>query len=220
MTSSRILLPCILVATLVVAAGCVSSPGTGIPGISSGPKILNTVPDVRQSTPYTCGASSLQAVLNYWGTDQREDELVALLGVTPEEGTSPENIVEVARQFNYSAELRENLTLADLETSIAAGVPVIIAAQAYAGNDSIPYTQDWEDGHYMVVIGVDSENVYLEDPAILGSRGVIPRLEFLTRWHDATGTSPDDLPAQKFQHPGIFINDTIPASHPSFVHVD
>jgi predicted double-glycine peptidase len=220
MTSPRILLPCILVAALVVAAGCVSSPGGGIPGISSGPTILNTVPDVRQSTPFSSGAASLQAVLNYWGTDQREDELVPLLGTTPEEGTLPENIVEVAHQFNYSAELRENLTLADLETSIAAGVPVIIAAQAYAGNDSIPYTQDWKDGHYMVVIGVDSENVYLEDPAILGSRGVIPRLEFLTRWHDATGISPDDPSAQKYQHPGIFINDTIPAQHPPYLHVD
>ena len=215
MTSSRILLPCILVVTLVVAAGCVSLPGLGIPG----PKILHTVPDVRQSTPFSSGAASLQAVLNYWGTDQREDELMALLGTTPDGATPPESIVEVARQFNYSAELRENLTLADLETSIAAGVPVIIAAQAYAANESPPYTQDWEDGHYMVVIGVDSENVYLEDPAVLGSRGVIPRLEFLTRWHDAPGFLPDEPPAQEYQHPGIFINDSIPASYPVYVHV-
>jgi uncharacterized protein len=220
MISSRMLLLCFLIAPFLLAAGCVSSPGLGIPGISSGPKILITVPDVRQGTPFSSGPASLQAVLNYWGTDQRENDLVVLLGTTPKGGTLPESIVKVARQFNYSAEMRDNLTLADLEASIDAGVPVIIAAQAYAGNESPPYTQDWEDGHYMVVIGVDSENVYLEDPAILGSRGVIPRLEFLTRWHDATGISPGDPSAQQYQHPGIFINDTIPASYPPFVHVD
>jgi predicted double-glycine peptidase len=214
------LLLCIFVATSLLAAGCVSSPGLGIPGISSGPKILNTVPDVRQGTPFSSGAASLQAVLNYWGTDQREDELTTLLVTSPDGVTLPESIVDIARQFNYSAEMRDNLTLADLEASIDAGVPVIVAAQAYAGNESPPYTQDWEDGHYMVVIGVDSENVYLEDPAILGSRGVIPRLEFLTRWHHATGVVPDDPSAQKYQHPGIFINDTLPASYPPFVHVD
>jgi predicted double-glycine peptidase len=220
MTSSRLVLLCTLITIFLLAAGCVSSPGLGIPGISSGPKILTGVPDVRQSTPVTCGPASLQAVLNYWGTDQREEDLAMLLGTTPEGETLPESIVEVARQFNYSAEMRDNLTLADLEASIDAGIPVIVTAQAYAGNESPPYTQDWEDGHYMVVIGVDSENVYLEDPAILGSRGMIPRLEFLTRWHDQTGLSPDDPSAQQYQHLGIFINDTTPASYPPFVHVD
>ena len=42
----------------------------------------------------------------------------------------------------------------------------------------------WDDGHYSVVIGVDDENVYLEDPSLAGEIGFIPRPEFLTRWHD------------------------------------
>lgn len=210
----------LIMAIFLLAAGCVSSPGSVIPGMPSGPKILHTVPDVRQSTSYSSGPASLQAVLSYWGTDQAEEELLMLLGTTAEGGTLPESMVDVAHQFNYSAEMRDNLTLADLEASVDAGVPVIIAAQAYAGNESPPYTQDWEDGHYMVVIGVDSENVYLEDPAILGSRGMIPRLEFLTRWHDSMGSSPDDPSARQYPHPGIFINDTVPASYPTFIHID
>ena len=40
------------------------------------------------------------------------------------------------------------------------------------------------NGHYMVVIGIDNQNVYFEDPAILGSRGYITDQEFLDRWHD------------------------------------
>jgi len=35
-----------------------------------------------------------------------------------------------------------------------------------------------------VVIGMDEENIYVEDPAILGSRGYIPLQEFLERWHE------------------------------------
>lgn len=220
MISSGRFLSGLLVATLVLTAGCVSTPGSGIPGISSGPSILTTVPDTRQSIPDSGGAASLQAVLNYWGTDVQEDELLALIGTTPQGNVIPESLADAARNFNYSAEIRENLTLADLEASLAVKIPVIVAAQAYAGNDSIPYTQEWEKEHYMVVIGIDAENVYLEDPAILGSRGFIPRLEFLTRWHNAPEYSPDNPESVKYQHLGIFINDTIPASYPPFVHVD
>ncbi len=51
------------------------------------------------------------------------------------------------------------------------GTHIIVNAQAW--------TDDQNDGHYMVVIGVDNENVYFEDPAVLGSRGYISNQEFL-----------------------------------------
>lgn len=218
-STGRILL-CLLVAFGIIFAGCVSVPGTGIPGITLSPAVLSSVPDVRQSTPFSSGAASLQAVLNYWGTDLSEEDLMDLLELGATGNVLPESIVDAAQHLNYSAELRENLTLSDLEASVTTGIPVIIAAQAHAGNESILYTQEWEKGHYMVVIGIDAENVYLEDPAILGSRGMIPRLEFLTRWHDAPEYSADDPGSRKYQHPGIFINDTVAWVHPAFVRVE
>jgi hypothetical protein len=56
------------------------------------PAILAGVPDVRQSTDYSCGAVALQAVLAYWGISEREDRLIARLHSTPQQGTHPDDI--------------------------------------------------------------------------------------------------------------------------------
>jgi len=54
-----------------------------------------------------------------------------------------------------------------------------------SGNQS--WADDYEDGHWMVILGMDGKNVYFEDPYILGSRGFIPRQEFEERWHNLKG---------------------------------
>jgi len=161
-------------------------------------------------------------VLNYWGTDVREGVLMQELGTTPEAGTPPDAIVRVARDYGLSAELRLNLTLADLEQSVVEKSPVIIACQAWTDTDpeELNWDTDWEDGHYMVVIGLDDENVYFEDPSMLGTRGMIPMQEFLSRWHDYLGTPPFGAYSTALYHAGIFIRGNEPAEYPAFTHVD
>ena len=61
--------------------------------------LLSTVPDVRQSTPYSCGAAALQAVLNYYGVYKRERALMDMLKTSEGMGTSPDNIVRVAKEL-------------------------------------------------------------------------------------------------------------------------
>lgn len=175
------------------------------------PSVLSAVPDVRQSTGYTCGAAALQAVLAYWGTSEREDRLAARLRSTPEAGTHPADIARVAREFGLSAELREGLALADLETALAAGTTAIVNLQAWRDKADLPWAETWDDGHYMVLLGMDGENMYFEDPSLLGSRGVIPRSEFVERWHDYEGEPPLDPADRKYVHMAIFLRGTGPA---------
>lgn len=90
--------------------------------------------------------------------------------------------------MGFRAEIRENLTLDDLRDSINKGIPVIVRLQAWKDEN-----QTWEmnaSSHYMVVIGIDSKNVYFEDPWILGNRGYIPHDEFIERWHTFSYESP------------------------------
>jgi len=176
-----------------------------------GPSLLGGVPDVRQSTGYTCGASALQAVLAYWGTEEREDRLAARLHSTPEAGTHPLDIVRVARDFGLTADLREGLELADLETALAAGTTVIVDLQAWRDRTDLPWTETWDDGHYMVLLGMDDENLYFEDPSLLGSRGTIPRSEFIDRWHDYEGDPPLDPTDRKYVRMAIFLRGSRPA---------
>ncbi|MDD1723749.1 MAG: C39 family peptidase [Methanospirillum sp.] len=211
----------------LVIPGVLADTGNYTP--EPGTVLLLTVPDVRQGTEYTCGASALQAVLNYWGIDMREDELVELLNTTEESGTPPENIQSVAASLGLTASVEENLTPEQLEESIDANIPVIIAAQAWNGEYAddgtwISVTPEswndtWEDGHYMVVIGIDDRNVYLEDPAQLGTRGVIPIGEFLSRWHDYDGGTGTGKPEHVYDHLGIIISGDEPASYPAYTPV-
>jgi predicted double-glycine peptidase len=180
------------------------------------PILLDAVPDVRQSSDYTCGAAALQAVLAYWGTTEREDRLAARLNSTPEAGVNPLGIVRVAREFGLSADLREGLDLADLEAALASGTTAIVDLQAWRDRTDIPWSETWEDGHYMVLLGMDAKDLYFEDPSLLGSRGTIPRSEFVDRWHDYEGAPPLDPTDRKYVHAAIFIrgNGHSPAPPP------
>jgi len=180
------------------------------------PALLAGVPDVRQSTGYTCGAAALQAVLSHWGIREREDRLVARLHSTPLQGTHPNDIVRGAREFGLKAELREGLGLEDLEAALLKGVTVIVDLQAWRAAESKPWTELWDDGHYMVLLGMDRGNLYFEDPSLLGSRGFIPRQEFLDRWHDYEGDPPLDAGDRKYVHMAIFIQGDRPAVLPPF----
>ena len=62
---------------------------TGTPAPESSPAILAGVPDVRQAEYYSCGASSMQAVLCYWGLDAFEMDLRIYLNTTPATGLTP-----------------------------------------------------------------------------------------------------------------------------------
>ncbi|MGO9387662.1 MAG: C39 family peptidase [Methanobacterium sp.] len=149
-------------------------------------KLLN-VPNVEQPNNYTSGPTSLQAVLAYYGTNINLDELINSTNTTLENGTLPNNIAQAARQNGFNAQIQQNMTLQDLQQNINNGTPVIIDCQAWRSNTTNlneNWTNDTMNGHYMVVIGIDNQNVYFEDPAILGSRGYITDQEFLDRWHD------------------------------------
>lgn len=190
--------------------------------------ILTTVPNVRQSTWYSCGVSSLQAVLYYWGIDVFESILMEMLGTNPGCGTYPENIVSVASFFGLEASLSVDLSIDDLKKSMELRIPVIIVAQAWSGHEEnnswvsvIPDSWDdtWEEGHYMIVIGVDSRNIYFEDPLLLGTRGFIPVDEFSLRWHDYRRGY--EFPETRiiYNHLGIFISGDTPALYPAFTRI-
>ena len=172
------------------------------------------VPDVRQATPYTCGASALQAVLAYFGIEEREDALGAELGATPTDGVTPAAIVRAATARGLSARFATDTRVEDLEAALGRREPVILAIQAWGkGRAGGGYADDWQDGHFVVLVGLDGAEVVVEDPSLLGSRGVMTRAELLERWHD------EDL-GVRTRRGAIFVSGRRPSPPVGRAHVD
>jgi predicted double-glycine peptidase len=158
--------------------------------------------------------------LSYWGKDLDEEDLITLLHTTPESGTYPEDIVRVAQILGFKAEVRENLTLDHIEEATAQGVPVIILGQAWRSrqDSAASVEDDWQNGHYMVVLAVDKDYVYYEDPYVRMGKGFMPRKTFDQYWHHAMGGDLEKSP--KLIHLGIFIYGEKPAHPQRFKDVD
>jgi uncharacterized protein len=181
---------------------------------------LNQMPDTRQSTEYSCAAACMQAVARYWGRDIAEQDIMELLNTNEESGTYPDDILRASRELGLEANYKENLTLEEIEASLKDGVPVIIDCQAWRSvseyNES--WADEWDNGHWMVIIGIDEKNVYFEDPYILGDRGFMSRQEFVERWHNPRGLDESDTVKQI--HLGIFVNGEKTPSTIGLKHVD
>ena len=175
------------------------------------PLLTNT----RQSTEYSCGASALQAVLSYWGKDVEEQELMQRLHTSPETGTYVGDIVRVAREFGFTAEVKEDLTLPVLHAALKKGMPVIVCGQAWRSREHSDKSvqEDWEDDHYIVVLGMDNNYVYYQDPFAKRGNAFVSHRLFEESWHNVRGITSSDK--KKQVHLGVFISgDTPPRRHP------
>jgi predicted double-glycine peptidase len=171
------------------------------------------VPDVRQSTGYTCGAAALQGVLAYYGISSREDRLSAEMGATPSDGIPPDAIVQAARAHGLAAELRENMTINELAAEIRERRPVIVELQAWADPPRTDWERDWDDGHYAIVIAILGDQLVFEDPSVLGSRVQLSRFEFEARWHDI------DF-GRRHIRAGVVFRGKVPAPPPARIRME
>jgi predicted double-glycine peptidase len=143
---------------------------------------------------------------------------------TPENGTLPGNVAQTANNLGFNAIIKQNMSLEDLQQYIIQGTPVIVDAQAW--KDNTTNTQNWTDdqnnSHYMVVIGIDNENIYFEDPAVIGSRGYTPNQEFLDRWHDSYQVAAGNNSTNNVtdNHLGIIITGKQPITFPLITRIN
>jgi len=168
-------------------------------------KAFRLLKRTRQITEYSCGPSALQSVLSYWGKDVDETELMKLLHTTAEEGTYPDDIARGARALGFEAAVKVDLTLDEVERFTADGTPMIALAQVWmsARNAAASVQDEWDNGHYIVVLAVDKDYVYFQDPYVRMSKAFAPRKAFEEHWHQVMGGDLKRNP--KLLHLGILI---------------
>jgi predicted double-glycine peptidase len=149
------------------------------------------VPLVRQATDYSCGPASLLGTIYYWQAGNiGESELYKIAGTTQADGTSYRDLGAGAalygKAYGLTAETRDHLTTADLRGYLAQGTPVILDIQAWRGpkTQDLPWADDWEDGHFVVLVALDADYAYFMDPSAAAGYAYMPLAELDERWHD------------------------------------
>lgn len=124
---------------------------------------LLEVPDVRQNASYTCGVSCAQAILNYYGIDEKEAHLAEMFGSTETDGTSPSQLKSGFESYGLVATVKEGSTFDDLKTNINNKIPTMVAIQAWLDTYPPPdWDKVWEYGHWIIVIGMDEKKSTLK----------------------------------------------------------
>jgi ABC-type bacteriocin/lantibiotic exporter with double-glycine peptidase domain len=124
-------------------------------------------------------------VLEYWQVfDGPESNLFKPLDTTPADGTHPLAITNLARKYGLRAEMRSRMGIQDLRTALRDGMTVIVDIQAWPEKPVTDWKNNWEDGHYVVLVGMDEHFAYFMDPSAHGAYAYLPLAELLDRWHD------------------------------------
>ena len=148
-------------------------------------KLLNIKPFQETLDSGMCGPASLKMVLSYYGVEKTEKELANLCHVDNDLGTDALSLKQVAESLGFKAEIKNQCTFDDIHQWLHKKVPVIANWFSRGRTDydesSVP------DGHYSLVVGLDEQYIYLQDPEIGGLRK-IKRDDFLRVWFDFTGS--------------------------------
>ena len=154
--------------------------------------LLNVEPFQETLHADMCGPASLKIVMNYYNVDKTEEELAHLTKLVPGLGVDDKNIADAMQSLGFKVEIKNESGFEDIEKWLKKGVPVIVdwftrGRQDYSDSEVA-------DGHYSVVIGLDDEHIYLQDPETGGGRK-IEREDFMKVWFDFTGyyLKPEEL---------------------------
>ena len=142
-------------------------------------KILE-FPELRQTYEYDCGANALQGILAYYGMEIREELIIKSAKTNKIYGTSIFWMEKTLEKYNLKFDWKK-MTVKDLKKYIDKKIPIIILLQARNWKE-VDYTKDFKDGHRVVAIWYDWEEIIFEDPYSL-ERTFLSESELKKRRH-------------------------------------
>ena len=131
-----------------------------------------------------CGPATLKILLRYYGIEKSEKELAKTADWDKDLGIDDQGIKKVAEKLGFKVKIKNYSTFKDIEKWLEKDIPVIVNWFTRGRND-YPESET-ADGHYSVVIGLDNNYIYLQDPEIGGTRK-IKRDDFMRVWFDFKG---------------------------------
>lgn len=138
------------------------------------PKNLLPVSHWKQRQQADCLAACAAMILSYLGQTIEYDQLLRLLVIGPI--GAPSSNTQRLGALNVIVTY-ERGSVADLETHLEHDTPCIVFVQT----SELPYWST-DTGHAVVVVGMDEDTVYLNDPALGEAPQTVSRGDFQLAW--------------------------------------
>ncbi|KKQ07996.1 MAG: hypothetical protein US18_C0004G0008 [Parcubacteria group bacterium GW2011_GWB1_36_5] len=130
-----------------------------------------------------CGPAVIKMVLDYYGIEKTEAEIAVVANKNDDLGISDQDIKRVIESFGLKVEIKNLAIFEDIKSVLDKDAPVIVDWMTRGRAD---YDEDdLADGHYSVVVGLDEENIYLQDPEVGRMRKLLKE-DFIRVWFDFT----------------------------------
>lgn len=149
--------------------------------------------EIKQSTNFTCAVKSQQLILNMFGVDVSEQDLMNeaySLNILSTNGTSMGDVGKLLELHGVGTQTFPNGNVATLMNELAQGHQVIVGVDS--GELWQPYNEFFEDNapdHALIVTGVDVSDpanvqVIVTDPGC-GKCCTYPYEQFVNAWSDS-----------------------------------
>lgn len=148
-------------------------------------KILLNVKPFQETLYHSyCGPATLKILLRYYGIEKSEKEIADMAGWDKDLGIDDQGIKKVAEKLGFKVKIKNHSSFKGIEKWLEKGIPVIVNWFTRGRND-YPESET-ADGHYSVVMGLDDDFIYLQDPEV-GRMRKIKRYDFMRVWFDFKG---------------------------------
>lgn len=117
----------------------------------------------RQDEKYDCGPASLKIILETIHRPVSEKKLMDLGKTTPEDGTTPEQLINTLRYLSIPYHACRGEKLDHIENEIRNLRLVLVDYQSWGDSGEDFYNLD--TGHYSVVFGFNDTHFFIADPS-------------------------------------------------------
>jgi ABC-type bacteriocin/lantibiotic exporter with double-glycine peptidase domain len=132
---------------------------------------------------FDCGVAVAWCILKYRKIKVTYEAILKASKVCPVDGLKPQKIINLLWKFGLNAKIESLKNIAFLKKQINVGNPVIVLVQAKKEYKK-SWSNTWEHGHYVIVIGYDTNRLFVYDPSMGGSVKIFTHKQFYSRWHD------------------------------------
>ena len=132
---------------------------------------------------FDCGVTVAWSILKYSKIKVDYETVLKASKVCPVDGLKPLKLINLLSKFGLEVQLENNKNIRFLKQQINNDNPVIVLIQARKEHKKT-WSNTWVHGHYVIVIGFDTNRLFIYDPSMGGGVKILTHKQFYYRWHD------------------------------------